>query len=94
MKLLRQTLTQLAGSFGVVLSWAFTVHAQAYNQSTYGNSTYGRGLVQIGPVTLPVTGPQLLGIGSVITIAIGVGLLVWLRQRRRHSSATPPTSAV
>lgn len=73
-------------SISAVMGMAPTAHAAAYGQGLYGAGLYSQGFVQIGPVTLPVTGPQLLGIVSALCIGIAVGLVVWTRGRRRQST--------
>jgi hypothetical protein len=58
--------------------------ASAYGVSPYNTGKYGAGDIQVGPITLPVTGPQGLAILGIAIIAIGVGLFVWSRQLRRQ----------
>lgn len=48
----------------------------SYNQAQYSSSAVATGI-------LPATGPVALGLASVVAISIGVGLIVWVRQRRR-----------
>lgn len=58
--------------------------------STYGSASYGSGvystssspLVQIGPLTLPNTGAGWAVLIGATFLAIGGGLVVWLRQNR------------
>lgn len=64
--------------------------ATAYGSGTYGSDIYSGAAssssssnVQIGPITLPVTGAGLLAILGIFAIAVGAGLFVWARQRRR-----------
>jgi LPXTG-motif cell wall-anchored protein len=57
--------------------------AQVYGSGSYGSLAYGSGVIHIGPLTLPATGATLAGAIFIAMIAIGVGLLVWLRQRSK-----------
>ena len=57
--------------------------AGVYGAGPYGAGKYSQGFVQIGPITLPATGPQLLAIVSAALIAIAAGWFVRLRQKRR-----------
>ena len=81
-RILRILTILLIGSLPVSVSrLAF---AQPYGQGAYGSSTYGNGVIQIGPVILPVTGAGILAIISIAIIALGVGLYAWARQRRKR----------
>jgi len=81
--------------------YALLAYVKLLSASTYGTSTYGSGSfssvlasstnVQIGPITLPVTGSGLLVIMGCLGIAVAAGLVVWLHQRRSKSSAATIT---
>ncbi len=88
MRLLRQVINQLLLCFSGAVLLSATAQAQPYGSGLYGSSNYSNGLVQIGPIILPVTGPQLMAIVSAALIATSVGLIVWWRSRRKS-----PTSA-
>lgn len=72
--------------------------ASTYGTSSYGSCDYSSGTscngsspgVQIGPITLPVTGATIWAILGILLIALAVGLFVWGRQRRKR--ANTPTS--
>lgn len=76
----------------VLLSHLFSSYflAQVYGSGAYGSLAYGSGVIQIGPFTLPDTGATWLGLASVIAIALGVGILVWLHGRRKKERRTSP----
>ncbi len=65
------------------------VAAQAYGEGNYGQSTYSSGTIHIGPVTLPVTGPQLaITLVSTALIAAAVTLVVWYRRHKKRLKAS------
>jgi hypothetical protein len=57
--------------------------------TTYGSSLFNAGSyngnVQIGPITLPVTGAGLSIILGALALAIAGGVFVWLRQNRNQA---------
>ena len=61
--------------------------ASAYGVSPYSAGSYSQNGLQIGPVTLPVTGAQGLLVLGVIAIAVGAGLFVWANQKRRRGGS-------
>lgn len=70
--------------------------ASGYGDGKYGCTAYSAAssvppecndLVQIGPLTLPVTGSTLLSLVGALLIAVGVGLGVWVYQRRKKQHA-------
>ena len=69
---------------------AHVLFAQAYGQGAYSCGQYSSGcqsatnVIRIGPAVLPATGATLLAIISAALIALGVGLYVWARQRRKR----------
>lgn len=62
--------------------------AQVYGSGAYNTLTYGGGSIQIGPLTLPDTGATLWGAIFIVMIALGVGLLVWLHQRKKSEKGS------
>ena len=52
-----------------------------YGSSVFGSSTYN-GNVQIGPITLPVTGAGLSIILGALALALAAGIFVRSRQNR------------
>lgn len=73
-----------AATLGTIL-FTSTAYAQPYNQGAYNTTTYSTGLVRIGPIVLPVTGPQLLGVLSAAAIAVAIGLIVWMREQKNQA---------
>jgi hypothetical protein len=65
-----------------------TLMAAPYGSGIYGNGLFGQGQVKIGPVTLPLTGPQLEFSLSAILVAFGVAWLVWLYQKKRQQRSS------
>jgi LPXTG-motif cell wall-anchored protein len=65
--------------------------AQTYGQGVYGCGQYGAscsqgtGVIQIGPLILPATGAGLIAIISAVLIAVGSGIFVWTRRRRKRA---------
>jgi len=57
--------------------------------STYGSGVFGAGTynggVQIGPITLPVTGAGLSIILGAFALAIAAGMFARLHQKRKQS---------
>lgn len=69
---------------------ALPAHAQAYGQGPYNGFTYGGNAAtgaQAAGGLLPVTGPQLVMLGSALLIAAAVGLVVWMRKRKKAAQA-------
>lgn len=58
--------------------------------STYGTGLFNAGTyngnVQIGPVTLPVTGAGLSIILGALAISLAAGIFVWSRQKRNKTT--------
>jgi hypothetical protein len=57
--------------------------------STYGSGTFNassyNGNVQVGPITLPVTGAGLAIILGVLALSVAAGIFSWLRQNRKQA---------
>lgn len=60
----------------------------AYGQGAYSTCAMAAPVIQLGPISLPDTGATWLGLIGAACFAIGVGLFVWARQRRRHRLQT------
>ena len=75
---------------GLVLGMALTLLgapaalAQPYGQGAYGGTTYGHNLLQIGSLTLPLTGSQALEVLAALAVAVGalVALTAFRRRKR------------
>ncbi len=59
---------------------ALAVVSTGYGSGAYGSGAYGQAALQIGPITLPVTGSTWIVFVVVGVAAIGIGLLRWTRQ--------------
>ena len=81
--------------FSALFAQVKLLFASTYGSGAYGSNPYGGVLasgtnVQVGPITLPVTGAGLMIIVGALALAVAAGWLVWLRQQRKKSPVSTP----